>query len=207
VAYIRESSSWADRRRRRQQITLAVIVVLLLAAGGVGYAFWSGALAPPDAGTAAAPPPCTASVAPPPAPSKVVVNVYNATKHAGLAGKTATQLGLRSFAVGKVANDPLHAKVSGVAVVRHGKKGLAQARMIALQVKGATLATDKRTSAAVDLVIGAKFAGLRSLDEVRAAEPTPTCQPVSPSSTTRPTATKSTAKVTPKATTSTKRKR
>ena len=207
MSYIRESSSWADRRRRRQQITLAVVVVLLLAAGGVGYAFWSGALAPSDPDTTAAPPPCTASAAPSIAPGKVVVNVYNATKRAGLAGKTATQLGLRSFAVGKVANDPLHATISGVAVVRHGKKGLAQARMIALQVKGATLATDKRTSAAVDLVIGAKFAGLRSLDEVRAAAPTPTCQPVSPSSTTRATTTTGTAKATPKATVSTKKKR
>jgi hypothetical protein len=196
VAYVQESSSWRSRRRHRQQITLVVALLLLVAAGGVGYAVYSGAIGGPARVDVATLPPCPPVTAPPLLAEKVTVNVYNATRRNGIAGKTATSLGLRTFNVGAIDNDPLGAKVPGTAIVRHGPKGLAAAKLVAAQVRGATLVADKRKSAAVDLVLGAKFAGLRPLAETTPTPTTPTCRPV-PTTTATTTATTTPTTATP----------
>lgn len=203
MAYISESSRWRSRRRHRQQATLVVAVLLLLAAGGAGYAFFTGMIGGKGSVDVSTLPPCPTSTGKPLVPAQVVVNVYNATDRGGLAAQVATSIGRRSFQIGVVANDPLRAKVAGTAVVRYGPRGAAGARLVATQVDAAKLLKDKRKNATVDLVLGAKFKGLRSLAAITATPAaTPTCRPVSPSAT--PTSTKSTPAVSrkPSATTS-----
>ena len=63
-----------------------------------------------------------------PNPRTVKVNVYNATKHRGLARSTSVELAARGFAIGTVANDPLNKLIVGTAEIRYGSKGASQAR-------------------------------------------------------------------------------
>jgi hypothetical protein len=194
MAYIREAPTWRRRRRRRHQITLVAVLLLLLGAGVVGAGYYTGRLgAPADKVTVrpqTACPTATARPARPAAtlsPSRVRVNVYNTTTVNGLAARVAAQLRQRSFRVGAVANDPRGTHPSGTAVVRHGTKGTAAARLVASQVPRSTLQRDRRRSATVDLVLGRSF---------RALAP-----PARPSATPRPTActpTASPAATTPK---------
>lgn len=192
MAYIQESSTWRARRRHRQWITLAVVFLLLVGAGAVAYGVWTGAIGGRnDHVDVAALPPCPQTTrAVVLTPDKVVVNVYNATTREGLANNTATALGLRSFAVGKIDNDPLGETIPGVAVIRYGSKGSAAAKLVATQVSGAKFVRDKRTTAVVDLVLGEKYTSLRPLASIAttAATTTPTCRPVTPTSSATPTA-------------------
>ncbi|HEX3003105.1 MAG TPA: LytR C-terminal domain-containing protein [Angustibacter sp.] len=188
MAYISEATSWRARRRRRQWITLVVALVLLLGAGAVAYGFYSGALGGTEEVNVAALPPCPTSkpTSPSLTPDKVKVNVYNATTRNGLAAKVATALDLRTFQVGAIANDPKHAKIPGVAEIRYGAKGTAAAQLVAAQLAGAKLVKDARRTAVVDLVLGAKYQGLKPVASSTATPTgTPTCRPVttpSPSS-------------------------
>jgi hypothetical protein len=187
VAYLEEASSWRTRKRHRQQVTLLVIFVVLLVTGGVGYAVYSGALGGDEPLNVSALPPCPATKAPI-TPRQVVVNVYNATDRRGLAAKTATTLSLREFAVGTVANDPRSEKVTGTVIVRYGPRGKAAAQLLSRHLPAPKLVIDKRKGAAVDLVLGAKFAGLLPLASTTPTLPaTPTCRPVSPTSGGQPT--------------------
>ena len=187
MAYIQEAPSWRARRRRRQTITLVVVLTLLVVAGAVAYGFYSGALGGPDRVDVATLPPCPVAspTAPPLTPEKVTVNVYNATTRNGLAAKVATALDLRSFQVAAISNDPLRAKVTGVADVRYGSKGTAAAQLVAAQLTGAKLVKDKRGNAVVDLVLGAKYSGLKPIASTTpTATAAPTCRPVATSSAT-----------------------
>ena len=195
MGYIQEAPSWRARRRRRQTITLVVVLALLVGAGAVAYGFYSGVLGGPDHVDVATLPPCPTPTrsAPPLTPEAVTVNVYNATTRNGLAAKVATALDLRSFQIAAITNDPLHAKVAGVADVRYGAKGAAAAQLVAAQLTGAKLVKDKRHNAVVDLVLGAKYTGLKPIASTTAAPATaaPTCRPVAvtPSGTSSPSAT------------------
>jgi hypothetical protein len=195
VAYIKEASSWRTRRRRRQTITLVVVLLLLVGAGGVAYGVYSGVIGgKPGAVDIASLPPCSSTATTPArlTPARVSVNVYNATSRNGIAAKTATALDLRSFHVGKIANDPRGATVKGTAVVRYGSKGQPAAQLVATQVAGAKLVKDTRRSSVVDLVLGEKFAGLRPVAVTTPKPATPTCRPVTPSATATGTATATT---------------
>ncbi len=198
MSYITESTNWRDRRRHRQQITLAVVLLLIVGAGGVGYAVWSGAIGGPTRVDVSTLPPCPSVTTKPLTPDKVAVNVYNATRRNGLAAKAATALDLRGFGVRTIANDPRGSKVPGTAIVRYGTKGKAAAQLVAAQVPSAKLIRDKRTTVAVDLVLGAKFDGLAPIASATASA-TPTCRPVTPTPTATGTATtKPTSKPTSK---------
>ena len=189
TGYIDEPPTWRLRKRHRQQITLVLVLLLLLATGAVGYAVYSGAIGGPEQVDLAKLPPC-GPVVKPPAPEKVHVNVYNATQRDGLAAKTANALALRSFAVGTYANDPKNEKVTGFAIIRYGPKGRAAATVLAAHVAGAKMVNDKRKSAGLDLVLGAKYKGLKPLAEVTATPTTtPTCRVVTPTPSTTPKAT------------------
>lgn len=187
MAYIQEASTWRRRRRRRQWITLLAVLGLLVGSGAVAYGFYSGVFGRPDRVDVATLPPCpTASpTASPLTPDKVTVNVYNATTRNGLAAKVATALDLRTFKIAAITNDPKHATVSGVAEIRYGPKGTAAARVVAAQLSGARMVKDGRTNAVVDLVLGAKYSGLKPVASTTvAATSRPTCRPVSPAPTT-----------------------
>jgi hypothetical protein len=194
MAYIREAPTWRRRRRRRHQITLVAILLLLLGAGVVAAGYYTGRLgAPADNVTVRPQTACPTATARParPAPtlspSRVRVNVYNTTTVNGLAARVAGQLRQRSFRVGAVANDPRDTHPSGTAVVRHGSKGTAAARLVASHVPRSTLQRDRRSSATVDLVLGRGFRALAPPPRPSAATPRPTaCTPSArPAATTR----------------------
>ena len=155
---------------------LLVLLVLLLA--GTALATWRYL----DLGVAddvATPKVSCPPTQPPPTvvpPAKVKVNVYNATERRGLASAVAAQLKKRGFKVGKVSNDPLKRKVTGLAEVRSSTTGADAARTVVAQVGQVVLVPDQRKDASVDLVLGATFKKLVS-PAVAAAAVTPTPSP------------------------------
>lgn len=162
MSYVKESAAGAARRRRRRRSAVVLTLCVLLLLGAFGYAVayyqrWIGR-------EASATPQCTTAplspVKDPLAPENIRVNVYNSTKRSGLAGDTARDLRDRDFDVDVVSNDPLHQDVRGPAVIRHGKAGVKQAKVLARQLKGAKLVLDARTDSSVDLVLGQKFTKL-----------------------------------------------
>lgn len=182
-----------QRRQRRAAITLLILVfflVLALLFAGAYYLGWFGKTTP-DAGTSACQPTVTTIQ-----PSEVKVNVYNSTDRNGLARGVATTMRTRGFLVGKVANDPLKAKVKVSADVRYGPKGKAAAELVARQIPGAKLVEVKRKDASVDLVLGTAYKAFGSITSQSTPSSAPTCHPsTSPTSTSTSTA-KSTAKST-----------
>jgi hypothetical protein len=172
MSYVKESAASTARRRRRRRSAVVLTLCVLLLLGAFGYAVayyqrWIGS-------EASASPQCTAAPASttkdPLAPENIRVNVYNSTGRSGLAGDTARDLRDRDFDVDVVGNDPLHQDVRGPAVIRHGKAGAKQAKVLAKQLKGAKLVLDARTDSSVDLVLGQKFTKLGPAP--KAAEPT-----------------------------------
>ncbi len=178
--------------RRSAAIPVIVVGILALAVGGgLGWYLTSRDDTPTTATTPSPSGCATTSAAasgspssspkaskPPPDPSSITVDVYNSTDVQGLAGKTAGQLENRGFQIGDVANDPLGQPITGTAEVRYGKKGKANAKVVAAQVVDSTLVNDKRADRSVALALGEKFDGLATPAEVEAAlspSPSPTC--------------------------------
>jgi LytR cell envelope-related transcriptional attenuator len=115
-----------------------------------------------------------------PNPRTIRVNVYNATKHRGLARSTSVELAARGFTIGTVANDPLNKLIVGTAEIRYGSKGAAQARVVAAQVASPVMVLDKRTSVTVDFVIGEAYTTLNTPAQAAVqltASPSPTATP------------------------------
>ena len=179
-AYTTESpASMAARARRRR--ALITIGILLL---GLFFAFWYGLsyYQADQERRAAQPPPPTCRTYPPDrvVPADVTVNIYNATRRSGLAGRTSQQFTQRGFQVGKVANDPSSRKTPKVAEVRFGPKGKAAADLV-LQVmpegsKGVEL---DFASSGVSVALGTDFSSLGPLPEQTGlpACPTPSEEP------------------------------
>ncbi|MFD2083331.1 LytR cell envelope-related transcriptional attenuator [Actinopolymorpha cephalotaxi] len=148
------------RRRRRRRIrgplTLAVLLGLVAGAGWFG---WHAVLkAIPGAGPDLVCSTPAAGQTQRISATKVVVNVYNASKIGGLAERTATDLRQRGFTVGTVANDPKKAKVK-FAEVRGRAKDAPEVILVAAQVAKEKVSVDNRTDASVDLVLGTDFHG------------------------------------------------
>ncbi|ASW54175.1 hypothetical protein CIK06_08155 [Plantactinospora sp. KBS50] len=101
----------------------------------------------------------------------VKINVYNGTQTAGLAEIVGTDFANRKFQVAKKANDPLHKKIEGVAVLRYGPKGLGSAHLLrAYFLDEADTEFDRdRKDAVVDVVIGERFQQLATTTEVNQA--------------------------------------
>ena len=180
---MRENSIRRQQRQRPPWLLAVLIGVGVLVVVGVGYGVVSLVRGGSSEATAQTPggdpSPCVTTMVTPaetlPGPSKVRVNVYNATGTSGLAGKTAKELGSRNFKVIKVANDPRNKKIAGVGQIRYGTKGEALAQVLLFQAPGAELVNDGRKGKNVDLAMGDAFTGLAALDEVEAqmAVPTP----------------------------------
>jgi hypothetical protein len=163
---------------------VAVLVVLLVFVA-VGAGAWWFLLKPEPAKRSAGCPTPSSSAAPTviaPAPKAVRLNVYNATSRVGLASTVAALMRARGFVVVKVANDPLHRRVTGVAEIRHSAKGLGAAKTVSAHVGAVEDIPDERKDATVDLVLGARYSALRTPAQARAtllakptASPSPTC--------------------------------
>lgn len=152
-------------------MTVLVLIVVAIGVAAYGYAQgWFGD--PSDDAVVRVLPTCPPASAAPLTASGVHVNVYNSTSRNGLASKVADELGKRAFVVETVANDPLHANVSGAALVRYGAAGAKAAQLVRAQVPKATLRKDRRTGSDVDLVLGDAFRRLAP-----AAAPTTTASP------------------------------
>ncbi len=167
----------------------AVIVILVvgaLVAAGLGFVVYravrgDAATSKPTAGV------CPAVTTTPgaklPKPSAITINVYNATQKSGLARKTSSQLRTNGFAILAVSNDPLNKTIPGVAEIRYGKKGAANAKLLSFYLPAATLVLDKRTDATVDVVLGETFTGVLAQNVVTkelaspSVGPAPTCKP------------------------------
>lgn len=153
-------------------IAVAVVVVVGIIYGIVNLVRGDSSSDAVD-GASDTPSPCVTTMTTPadslPSPSRVRVNVYNATGTAGLAGKTAKELGSRNFKVVKVANDPRNKKITGVAEIRFGTKGEQSAQVLLFQAPGAELVNDGRKGKTVDLAMGEEFTELAPVDEVATA--------------------------------------
>ena len=168
-------------RRGLSTGTIVAIVVgmALLFAAGFGLSRLLNGSSSGGSGGSTSEPCVTTTVTPGaglPKPATVTVNVYNATDRSGLARKTAVEMKARGFVIGKVANDPLGKSVVVSAEVRHGPKGLAQARLVSFYVPGSVLVADTRADATVDMVLGEAYSGVASPAEVTKAlaSPSPT---------------------------------
>jgi LytR cell envelope-related transcriptional attenuator len=123
-----------------------------------------------------------------PEPKSITVNVLNATKRSGLAGRTAKELKKRGFTIGQVANAPksLDHQVDAPALFigATGADTLARMKVLGAQVEGSKTRYDNRKGEDVDLVIGKGFtelAGTKQAAKTIAAltepspKPTPHC--------------------------------
>lgn len=182
-----------NRHRLRTALVLLVGLAALVAAGWFGWAManrgddttatgpsTSTSTSASSCAPAAPSPTSTRKPKPPPKPKTITVNVYNSTTRSGLARKTADLLHDRGFMIGNVTNDHAPKPVVGIAEVRYGPKGVPAAHVVAAQVMGAKLVEDKRTSADVDLAVGAKYKKLATPAQVKAAmspsaKPTTSC--------------------------------
>ena len=176
---------------RRSPLPVIVAVVVALAIG-IGGGWWFAGR--DKGGTPVAAPSTSASCsthastsasksakpAALPNPRTVKVNVYNATKHRGLARSTSVELAARGFTIGTVANDPLNKLIVGTAEIRYGSKGASQARVVAAQVASPIMVLDKRTTVTVDFVIGEAYTTLNTPAQAAVqltASPSPTATP------------------------------
>lgn len=102
-----------------------------------------------------------------PNPSAVDVEVLNSTQKDGLAASVAQALAPLGFGIAGAANDlTSRAPVTGVAEIRFGPAGRASAALLLYYVPGAVLVQDSRTTAGVDLALGAKFTALATPAQV-----------------------------------------
>jgi hypothetical protein len=92
----------------------------------------------------------------------VQVRVYNATTREGLAAAVSKQLRGRGLDIIAIANDPTSRKVTGVAEIRFGSTGSAQAKLLQAALPGATMVRDRRTDSTVDIALGPHFHALAS---------------------------------------------
>jgi LytR cell envelope-related transcriptional attenuator len=162
----------AQRRARRQTITLLIVGGLLLVSFLFAAAYYGGWFDEPKPTSGAKP--CTPTATSTVKPSQVKLNVYNASTRNGLARKVAGEMKDRGFAVGSIANDPLHRSVKTTAEIRYGTKGKAGAQLVMAEVPGAKLVADKRKDASIDLVLGPSYAQLTPTDTPTS---TATCTP------------------------------
>lgn len=155
-----------QRAGRRTRITLVTLSAFLALAVVVAVLFAERMI---GTGQPVAQPTtvCTAGPAP---PSRVTVNVYNATDKDGLAKAVAKNLASQGFRIAGVGNDPKGTRIVGVAQVRHGASASLEAQSVAARFPGAQLVRDARTDTIVDVAIGEAYR--------RMATPPPT--PVTP---------------------------
>ena len=147
-----------DGPRKRHPVTVLLMCAVLFGATYGAVRLLRGPSSNDASGPTGSPSPCVTSTVVPgvvlPKPGQVTSNVFNATTRAGLAKRTSNELQSRGFVIGRVANDPLSKKVTGVAEIRYGASGLANAQLMRYYLVGAVLVKDGRKDATIDVVLG-----------------------------------------------------
>ncbi|MFF2327708.1 MULTISPECIES: LytR C-terminal domain-containing protein [unclassified Streptomyces] len=120
-----------------------------------------------------------------PAPSKITVNVYNATPRSGLAKKAADELKKRGFTIGEVGNASAayDKKVAGPGVLLGAPSATnGSFPVLGTQLEGTLSKTDARRTTDVDLILGTKFTTFSTPQSAAAAlaaltkpSPAPSC--------------------------------
>ena len=175
--YLHESgvSIYRRRRRRRAVITLSCVALMLIATVAYAASYvqgWVGSPKPTSVANAS----CGAD--PPLKPSRVTLNVYNASARTGLAATVARAMEKKGFRVATVDNDPLGKTILTVGEIRAGPSGAAAAALVSARLVGARVVRDDRSDASVDLVLGEGYRALSTPPKVKATkgtQPTPKC--------------------------------
>ena len=141
------------RERRRRVLTTFLVVVL-----GAFFVFWYAYSYVRDDGREVSSGGCTPGLE----PSKISVNVYNASTREGAAAKTADQLRARGFVVLRAVNEPTGRKYGGKALLRYGQAGQRGAYTLSRHVVGVERDPGARSDASVDLLIGQSVRGLKT---------------------------------------------
>ena len=153
-----DTHAYRPRMKLRGPITLFVLLALLAGAAWYGAKTVLGQ----DDKTALTPvchtEKATGSKRPKISSKQVNVNVYNAGKTRGLATRTAADLRDRGFVVVKVENAGTGVKVAKWEI--RAKSKSPQAKLVAEQVKGATIKTSKTHDSSIDLYVGDGFKNL-----------------------------------------------
>lgn len=157
------------RRSSRRRPVWGIVGVVILGTVGLlaialGLVWWLSSADDSGAQSAATPLPCTTTLVAPiealPAAESVIVNVFNSTDRAGLAGQTADELRAAGYTVKKVGNDKGDVPVTGSAQLRFGPKGERAAERLRFLIPDAVLVPIDRTNKRVDVVLGTTFTGL-----------------------------------------------
>ena len=174
------ASSVVARRRRKALITLAVLLLGLFFAFWWAYSYYKASDGGASrAGTSASAAPTCQPVDPNAlTPAKITLNVYNATKRAGLAGTVSKEFAAQGYVLGKVANDPAKHAIAGPAEVRFGPAGKAAGELVMKSIgQGAVPVEDTRADATVDVALGDGFSALQPLPSDSASPALPPCEP------------------------------
>ncbi|MDR0945225.1 MAG: LytR C-terminal domain-containing protein, partial [Bifidobacteriaceae bacterium] len=155
----------------RQVAIFGVIAAVLAVVGVVAAGAYTGRLtigfishpfsSPTPSATDYGPTPCPASDdAKYPANAKITVRVLNASTITGAAGSVGQTLQARGFKVDSVAS--ISEDFQGSILVRAGYKGIDAAYMVLTHMPDdAKLTVDDRDTSVVDVIIGAKYNGIR----------------------------------------------
>ncbi len=104
-----------------------------------------------------------------PGPNRITVKVLNATDRSGIAGKARSTLVSDGFNVPSAAkNDKPKVKIRGVAEIRYGPRGRAEAELLRYYLPGARLVATKAKTATVVVSLGEKYRGIAAPSSVAA---------------------------------------
>lgn len=167
MSYDVEGPEPVPRRSISKPIRTAAVLVVL--AVGVLVAFQWGwqqltlpfgdaAAAEATATSACTPAPEVVAALPP--PSKIKVNVYNASGIPEIAGRTADELSAQGFNVQAIDNDPLGKQLGGVGEIRSAPKAETRVAQLRRYIPGATWIQDERAGRTIDFAIGSEFSGV-----------------------------------------------
>ncbi|ANS79907.1 hypothetical protein SGUI_2511 [Serinicoccus hydrothermalis] len=165
MGYVRTAGmSTAARRARRRAamvivgllgvLALALVIAMATMQGWFGL---GGGEADQSEQTVAAPTPTLAA-------EDVVVNVFNSTGRAGLAGRASDGLTARGFTVDGVDN--ADASIEGPGQILHGPSGAEAAQLLADALpQEVELVQDEREDASVDLILGEAWEDLPAAED------------------------------------------
>ncbi|MBK5248621.1 MAG: LytR C-terminal domain-containing protein [Actinomycetales bacterium] len=165
----------AGRRRhlqQRQTVIFGGLIAAILVIGLTATAMWVGILPSPINVPISSPTP-TDTVAAMPCPpdgqlpvpyAEISANVLNGTNTAGLAATTAASLAGYGVSIGQQAN--ANARYAGVARIVAGPLGVGAAYTVAALFPEATIETDARSDATVDVIVGSEFEALLPAESI-----------------------------------------